>query len=392
MQQRSVKNPLPPVLRSRQHLIEHGASFLPKDAAAPITLPIAKDGTTYNMAQEIAWLDGDHFAVGRWDGSLSVFAFNPSSMEGPLISTAVSSPSTEGVQMVEWLAPRVFATSNDEQSISVWRSPSGSWRDLRQAAILQYDPSLGVANSGESFHIGSKLYLVVGHANGYVTIWSSESSRTDLTLLTTVDVRSAQPVNPWGLHNVRGVALIRSTNQDAYVVTGSEDGNLCVVHVPDGAILSSRVYSPSAQRGINSVATLGQQLLVANCSVGPDDKNLWYYWIDPNDWSINVRDSAHLKVNPAAPQVFNFCTIWGLYNQGLCFFASTEEGTLWMGTVVNDQSLSIFGYEELTSPLGSALAFNACGRLAMVSYDLYEFTTFGGSPPSSSVDPELIIH
>lgn len=130
---------------------------------------------------------------------------------------------------------------------------------------------------------------------------------------------------------------------------------------------------------------------MANCSVGPDDKNLWYYRIDPDDWSITLRDSAQLKVNPSAPQVFNFCTIWGEYEQGLCWFGSTEEGTLWMGTVANDETLSIFGYQEVTSPLGSTLAFNVRGRLAMVSYNLYEFTTFKGSPSLAHENPERLV-
>jgi hypothetical protein len=38
-------------------------------------------------------------------------------------------------------------------------------------------------------------------------------------------------------------------------------------------------------------------------------------------------------------------------------------------------TLSIIGYQEVTSPLGSALAFSSAGKLAMVSYNLYEFIT-----------------
>jgi hypothetical protein len=88
---------------------------------------------------------------------------------------------------------------------------------------------------------------------------------------------------------------------------------------------------------------------VANCSVGPDDKNLWYYRMDLATGAIQLRDSANLKVNPSAPQVFNFCTIWGRYEAGVCFFSSTEEGALWMGTA-DGSRLSIIGYQEVTSP------------------------------------------
>lgn len=390
MQKQTAANPVPLVLRSRQELIAKGASFLQPSALTPTTLPIKADGATYSMAQEIAWLDAEHFAVGRWDGSISVFAYNPSTWSGPLISTAVSSPSTEGVQMIQWLAHRVFASSNDAESIVVWRAPKSSWKDLQKQSVLHYDATLGVANSAESFTVESKLYLVVGHENGYVSIWGGKPNAIDMMLLTTVDVRSPNPVNPWGIHNVRGVSLLRVEAQHGYVITGSEDGNLCVIRVPDGAILSTTVFNPAAQRGINSIAAVGHDLLVANCSVGPDDKNLWYYRVNSNTWTVTLKDSANLKVNPSAPQVFNFCTIWGKYNEGRCFFASTEEGALWMGTVVNHESLSIIGYEEVTTLLGSALAYNVAGRLALVSYNLYEYITVDDGPPLSSNNPERI--
>lgn len=382
---------IPLVLRSRQHLRERGECFVVPGGVAPTELPITADGATYSMAQEIAWLDADRFAVGRWDGSLDVFAFNPSQSQGPLIKASVSNPSSVGVQMVQWLAPNVFVSSNDHGTLSVWRSADGSWTDLEQDAVLAYEPDLGVANSADSFRIGAALYLVVGHANGFVTIWSGTPSGAEFKWLTTVNLRSADPLNPWGLHNIRGVAWLGTSGNEGHVITGSENGNLCVVRVPDGAVLSTMVYNPAAERGINSVSVVGTRLLVANCSVGLDDANLWYYQIDPSDWSMALRDSANLKVSPTAPQVFNFCTIWGQYDQGLCWFASTEEGTLWMGSIADDESLAIFGYREVTSPLGSALAFNVRGRLAMISHNLYEFITHDGNPPAGSDNPERII-
>jgi hypothetical protein len=367
-----------------------GVDFLAPDALAPAQLPITADGVTYSMAQEAAWIDLQHFAVGRWDGSMSIFAFNQSQTVGPLITAAVSSPSSEGVQMITWLAPGVFASSNDEGSMIVWKSSSGNWQDLQQLSVLQYSTTLGVANSGDSFNIGNTLYLIAGHANGYVTIWAGNPDGSGLTFVTSVDVRSAYPTNPWNLHNVRGVASILWRNTTGYVVTGSEDGDLCVIEVPSGNILSRTVYNPNAQRGINSIATLGQNLLVANCSVGSNDKNLWYFWIDYNDWSITLRDSTNLKVNPNAPQVFNFDVIWAQYSGGICFFSSTEEGALWMGTITNNQSLSVFGYQEVTSPLGSAIAFNVGGNFVMVSYNLYEFTTLSNAEPTGDAHPGRI--
>jgi hypothetical protein len=45
-------------------------------------LPIVASGTTYAMAQELAWLDATHFAVGRWDGSMSIFKFTSAPTQG----------------------------------------------------------------------------------------------------------------------------------------------------------------------------------------------------------------------------------------------------------------------------------------------------------------------
>lgn len=388
MPEEGTAGPLPTVVRSRQDLEAQGISFLPPGALLPAQLPITADGTTYSMAQEAAWIDQQHFAVGRWDGSLSIFAFNQSQTVGPLITAAVSSPSSEGVQMITWLAPSVFASSNDDGSIIVWSSPSGSWKDLQQLSVLSYNSTFGDANSGTALNIGNKLYLIVGHANGYVTIWSGKLDGTGLALVTSVNVQSSHPVNPWNLYNVRGVAPIVWNETNGYVITGSEDGDLCVIEIPSGAVLSRTVYNPTAQRGINSIATLGQNLLVANCSVGSNDKNLWYYWIDAdNKWTISLRDSTNLKVNPDAPQVFNFDVIWALYSGGICFFSSTEEGALWMGTITNNQNLSVFGYETVTTPLGSALAFEVDGYLVLVSYNLYEFTTGSGRVLVHDTDP-----
>jgi hypothetical protein len=366
--------PIPPIIMSRQHLIAQGVSFVPPGGVSPVTLPITADGVTYTMAQETTWLDRQHFAVGRWDGSLGIFAFNESPTNGPVISKVVNTPAFEGVQMITWLAPGVFASSNDESSIIVWSSASQHWTDL-QSAALKYDPSLGVANSGDSIVLGERLYLAVGHASGFISFWSGNTDGTGLKLYQVVDLRNSKPTNPWGLHNIRGISTMFSTGSTAYVVSGSEDGYISVLGLPGGEIMSQTVYNPAAQRGINSVAAFGQNLLVANCSVGSNDKNLWYYWIDGDDFSVTLKDSVNLQVNPSAPQVFNFCTIWGVFNGEVGFFASTEEGALWVGTVGSSQNLAVIGYQNVFGSLGSALAFNFNGNLVVINYNLYEFTT-----------------
>jgi hypothetical protein len=378
---------VPPVIRSRQHLVSQGVRLLPMNAVAPIALPITADGVTYTMAQEASWIDGQHFAVGRWDGSLSIFAFNDSSTTGPLISKAVNTPALEGVQMITWLASGLFASSNDESSLVLWSSLSGTWSDLSEVAVLQYPKSLGVANSGDSIILGSSIVLAVGHANGFVSIWLGNLDGSEWKMSTAVDIKNPRPTNPWGLHNVRGVSLLANSSTDAEVITGSEDGFMTVLRLSDGKILSQTVYNPAAQRGINSVSAWGNNVLIANCAVGPDDKNLWYYSVNPQDWSVKLIDSTNLRVNPSAPQVFNFCAIWGRSRNQLCFFSSTEEGALWMGTVA-DQRLNVLGYETVYGNLGSALAFNTNGNLVVINYNLYEFKTDTPQIAGADLHPE----
>ncbi len=222
-----------------------------------------------------------------------------------------------------------------------------------------------------------------------MTIWQGPPDGSGFALIQTVDVTVPDPHNPWGLQNVRGVGLIQYGATGGYVVTGSENGYLFVISVPDGTIMSKTVYNPSAQRGINSVAVLGQSLLVANCMVGSGDSNLWYYGIDTSDWSITRRDSAKLQIDPDAPQVFNFDVIWGYYTDGTCWFSSTEEGYLWMGTA-SDTALSIIGSQSVTAKLGSALGMSVDGNLAVAAYDLYEFDTTPGTTRADGAHPQRL--
>jgi hypothetical protein len=374
--------PLPPLLRSRQELIKRGADFRARDALAPAALPITEEGATYSMAQETVWLDPGQFAVGRWDGSLSVFDFTVSPTQGPVITAAAANSASEGVQMITVLTPSWFITSRDEESIAGWTSSTGSWADLEATAPYPYDPSLGAANSGRFLDLGGQGYLCVGHANGFLSIWKVRQA-FQLALGPVIDLRNPNPVNPWGLHNIRGVAIHSMDKAQGWVVTGSEDGFISVVRVPDGAVLSQTVYNDQAHRGINTISIANSELLlIGNCSVGPEDFNLWYYFVEAGIWRPALLDRTNLKVNPAAPQVFNFSTVWGSYAKGLCWFASTEEGALWMGGLTPDYNhLQVFGYQEVTTQLGSALAFEPSGQLAMVGYDLYEFTTgIAGTP------------
>jgi hypothetical protein len=52
--------------------------------------------------------------------------------------------------------------------------------------------------------------------------------------------------------------------------------------------------------------------------------------------------------------------------------------------------LSIIGYQGLTDPLGSALAWNTSGKLVMVSYNLFELITTAAPALAAGANPERL--
>ncbi len=380
---------VPPVVRSRQELMDRGIPF-PPPATPETALPLVASGATYQMAQKLAWLDDDHFAVGRWDGSMSVFRFTDSPTAGPLISKAVNTPAFQGVRMLAPLPGAVLVTSNDDRSLTLWHSPGTTWTDLLPLRTVPYDPRLGPATSGRGVRAGSPHTLAVGHTTGHLSLWHYDPAARDLTFSRSVDLRNPDPVNPWNLHDINATEVLTEVLPEVFtdahgtalVVTGSEDGYVCVVHVPSGDIVSQTVFNPTAERGINALSVQGGALLVANCSVGPEDHNLWYFTFDEKSWHPALRDRVNLIVDPRRPQAFNFSIVTGAYAHGPCWFSSTEEGALWMGTT-DASSLKVLGYKQVTSPLGAALGYRGRpGRLAMVAHDLYEFETGAEQPPA----------
>lgn len=365
----ATHGPVPPVIRSLRALGQVDLTS---------TLPLTQGGVTYDIAQEVAWLDAEHFAVGRWDGSMSIFSFETAQYVGPLINTVVNTPGEEGVQMITLLPGRAIAASNDNASISLWLSPAGQWTDLTPLGTPAYDSSLGVATNGAWLPVGTPSTLVVGHDSGYVSLWSYHQRSHALRFLKSVNLQNPNPVNPFNSHVIYGMTTLTQSGPSASIVAGSDDGYISIVAVPSGRILSQTVFNPAAQRGINSVSVTGNKLLVTNCSVGADDYNTWYFTIDMDTYALTLVDKANLIIDTSLIQAFNFDAIWGSYSAGHCWFASTEEGVLWMGTA--DTSLHVLGYQNLSDrAFGAALAFTGGpGRLAAVIDDLNQFIT--GSP------------
>ena len=181
------------------------------------------------MAQVSAFISDDYYAVGRRGGSLNIYNFTPSPDVGSIITKAVSTPAHEGVQMIVPLAPYMtaFISSNSNSSIAVWKTDSGNWADINDPVILNYNSSYGVANRGAITYVDDTLYLVIGHENGFVSIWQYAQQADNWSFVRGVDVRSSKPVNPWGLCNVKGVVEA----EPGIIITGSEDGNLTVMKI-----------------------------------------------------------------------------------------------------------------------------------------------------------------
>jgi hypothetical protein len=278
--------------------------------------------------------------------------------------------------MITRLPAGCIATSNDSGSLLLWSTNTGQWRDLRLKSVVTYDSALGVATSGSWFNVGGTTSaLVVGHTSGFISIWAFHQNNRSLTLSRTVDLRNPDPVNPWDAHVMYGMCPLVRSGSGAVVVCGSDDGYVSLVRVPSGTVLSQTVFNEEAQRGINCVSARGNRLLVANCSVGSEDKNLWYFSINTSTWELTLRDSMNLLIDPSRIQSFNFDTKWAQYSEGPCWFAGTEEGALWMGTA--DTSLHLIGDLSLADgTIGASLDYTGGpGRLVAVIHNLQQFST-----------------
>jgi WD40 repeat protein len=364
--------PLPPqivpIQLSRRAIREAaGEALLPSKPSNPLK----ELGTTYSMAQEVRWLDSSRFAIGRWDGTLTIFHLPTSPTGGPVISTAAVSSAFTGVEMITSISPTLFISSIDSKSIAVWEKNSIAQCSGIPFHKVTYDPGVGVANSGAIVTLTGKPYLATGHAEGVVLVWQISHSRPYLRLVHTILVRSPDPVpSPYRLWNVREIQQVA----DGLAATGSEDGDICLISIAAGKVVLRMRYNPGAQRGINDISYLDDYLLVANCSVGNTDNNLWLYRIHGS--SITLTDSKNLKTLPAAPQCFNFTVEMTRQDAVIRYFSATEEGLLWVGQIQGDK-IGDGVTVPVSSHFGAALNFEPSQRLLAVVGDnihLYQLT------------------
>ena len=329
-------------------------------------------GTVYGRAQALAWINNDSFAVGRLDGTLSLFRGSAltNTSTAPTLLQVLVPPAHRSLEMIARVSDDFFVTSNDERSLALWRK-NGSTFGL--AEVVSYDSSYGIANSATTITTDQGVWLVTGHSEGYVLVW--EVAASHIRLLKALNVRSTNPIpSPYRLWNVRGVGSWKD-----YAVTGSEDGDLCLIKIPGGTVISRLRYDSSARRGINSLAISGSYLVVANCSVGKADRNLWLYKITPS--GFRLLDSVNLQYDPSLTQVFDFDVQLVSTAHGIYFFASTQEGLLWWGAI-SAEKLAYISHTKVDCEGGAAIAIEPMiAKLAVAAFDvgIYEFSPT--SPP-----------
>jgi WD40 repeat protein len=342
------------VLAFQTALLPVSAKDLPAQSIVPA-------GTTVNFAQTMDWIDASHFALGRWDGTITIFRAPNAGEFGPIVTQAMALPSGQGVEMLAAIDGTTIASSEGRDGIAIWKeSSSTASKDFELRVRLQYDPKYGPANSGTLVTVSSDRYFISGHESGDILIWKIEPDGK-IGFVSSLDVKSPdKPANPWGLRNVRGLAVWR----DRFIVSGSEDGDLVGLSVPDGKIAFRLRYNVGAQRGINNISVLGDLLLVANCAVGSADKNLWLF--DLSSGTPVLADAENLAVDLFKSQVFDFDADLAPGKSGPVFFSSTEEGLLWMGSATEGQ-LVVSGVTKSSTEGGSIMDVSPGGDLIAVA-------------------------
>jgi WD40 repeat protein len=315
------------------------------------------------MAQEVRWLDERKFAIGRWDGTLTTFHLPSTPNTGPTITSAAVSPAFSGVEMIANVTPDFFVSSIDGNSLGIWEKNTIHQCTGIPFSRAPFDEKAGVANSGTMISDGAERFLVTGHAEGFILIWEVGSGTPQLRLVRILDMRSPSPIaSPYRLWNIREIAQAGN----GLAISGSEDGDLCAISIPDGVVQSRIRYNATAQRGVNDLSVLDDYLIVANCSVGNADKNLWLYKVQGTD--LKLVDSKNLKTDANAAQTFNFTVELAEHNGGLVYFSATEEGLLWAGDVREDRLLDGVN-TPVSSHFGAALNFEPTQRLLAVAGD-----------------------
>ncbi|MEM7135009.1 MAG: WD40 repeat domain-containing protein [Myxococcota bacterium] len=280
-------------------------------------------GQTYAMAQQVRWLDGEHFVVGRWDGTISVFISPDDAADDPKLVAALAMPDGAAVRMIAVQNPDTFVSSSGEDSLVIWRKVSAT---EFSPEVVEYPAGHGFAVSGLFVSRDGEDHFITGHENGDLLIWSTTPDGR-LSLVRTVDLRMKDPIDYMHdeepLRHIRGLASWR----DGIVIAGGEDGGLHQVRLSDGAVLSQRLFNRRARLGVNDLAVHEDELLVVNCAIDRNDRNVWLYALTEGDFAL--RDSANLLRDADAKRIFAFDIVTYEHHHEPSALVTTKEGLLW---------------------------------------------------------------
>ena len=354
----------PPTAVSSPATVVASAALKAAKPATPSGLDLRLVGQTSALAQAANWLTNDIFVIGRWDGTISVFRVPRAGEAGPVLEAVMAAPSHHGIEMVARLDDLTFASSDGVGHIALWRRGHDGFFSLMGNPT--YDPAYGAANSATTLLVNGETLFATGHEDGHVIVWRWTGAA--LTVMKAFDVRSPGAIaNPWGLHNIRGLQTWRGS----ILVTGSEDGDIVGLGMPDGKEVFRARYNVTAQRGINSVSVRNDILLVANCAVGNADRNAWLF--DLSSGHPVLLDAENLVQDSKRAQVFDFDAILVTgAGGGVDFFAATEEGLLWQGRV-DGRRLIVDGFAKpatdgaavIASSPNDALVASASGSIRL---------------------------
>jgi hypothetical protein len=145
------------------------------------------------------------------------------------------------------------------------------------------------------------------------------------------------------------------------VITGSEDGDLTMLQIrasEAGLVAASRMarvrYNPTAKRGVNGLAIVGNLLAVTSCAVGEQQGNLHLLRVEPG--RLVPLDAARLKQDGKQAQVFSFSVVGTSHPDRAVFWVSTQEGLVWQLRVESDK-LRVVSQVPVASSLGAALVY-----------------------------------
>ena len=353
-------------------LLDTRDSPLPTTGSDSASGELREIGRIYNQAQKVKWLDKELFAVGRWDGTLTIFrAPLVAGSGGPRIVQSMTAPAATPLEMIDMLPPKWLVTSNTTGSIAVWTSERGSFQLKR---IIRYPDQAGEFNSGAWVQRGKQAWYVSGHANGRLIRWRIDE-RSYLVPEGMIDIRSPDPIHsPYPIKNIRGVVHWRN----GIVITGAEDGDLCLVDIVAGKVIFRMRYNPTAQRGINGLALSGELLLVTNCVVGASEHNLWLYRLATG--RIALLDSVYVVTDSALSDIFSMDSILVPNEDGRYrFLVSTGEGLLWHGRIDHDK-LQPVGY-RITGHTGVAPVINYQPDRHLAAVADFDIRTFDWPSP-----------